>query len=246
MSEVMIGAILKTGLQVPSLAKGEHNKHGGFNYVGIDRFYEQVARVAMHNGLTWKAREVDARIVEVYGGKDREGNAKLSSAMLATYEFDIMHVSGEMMSAAFRITIVHPLQGAQTAGSAMSYAEKQFMREVFKVVTGEPDADATDSRVFEAGDGFGGFEQAPPPQAVATINGGVTTVAEDAGVYPAEELEKLMVGFLPLAKTEKQLNDYWLKNAEQLKVAEQENKPVYDRMVAAFKARKAEIKSKKG
>lgn len=242
MSKAIIEAVIKTGLDVPSLSKDETNKHGGFSYVGIDDFYEKVAKVALANGITWKAREIDVEVIEVMGSKGP------TNALMATYRFDMMHLSGEMMLDYFGITIMHPLQGAQTAGSAMSYAEKQFMREVFKVVTGEADADATDNRAFEADP----FSMAPtpkpsPPAKFVTPTVSLEHVADaiklvnESGDAPS--MEKLTLDFLPVAKTEKHLNDFWTKNADELKNMKEKDPPAYNRVLAAFKARKTELKA---
>lgn len=150
-------AIAATGLEIDPLEKGERNNHGGYSYASIDDFYRHVSAVAYSNGLSWSVREVSADVV-IIGEKVVGGNTTLTRAFQAKYNFDLYHESGASIEDFHAITILHPLQGAQTAGSAMSYAVKQFMRTTFSVVTGEPDADATDNSVFDLG-GSGGQRQ---------------------------------------------------------------------------------------
>jgi hypothetical protein len=53
-----------------------------------------------------------------------------------------MHESGAV-SAPMRRSLAMPITGPQTYGAAQSYVEKQFLRQVFKIPTGEKDADET-------------------------------------------------------------------------------------------------------
>lgn len=250
-AEVIV-AIIKTALAVPSLAKSERNDHGDYNYVSIDRFYDEVAREAMKNGLTWKAREISGGTVATPKGP--------ASAYMASYEFDLMHANGFIWANFFSISIMHPLQGAQTAGSAMSYAEKQFMREVFKVRTGEQDADATDSRAF---DGQLKIEIEPtarlhpnvveegrltlrndgPAVAKLTGRGEVVQLAPKQPEKKALDVQQLIEAFLPLAKTEEELTEYWVGNAALLEEEKRLNPEGYKHIKAAFAARKKEIAS---
>ena len=56
------------------------------------------------------------------------------------FEVVLIHVSG--LQIVMKISVPHGWQGAQTAGSASSYAVKTVLRAVFAVQTGEADADS--------------------------------------------------------------------------------------------------------
>jgi hypothetical protein len=127
-------AVVKTVREVPQLGKADRNQFAKYSYVSIDKYYEIVAKIAASNGLVWQPREVECEILP-NTGKD--------GAIKAVYAFDLYHEDGESRENYASFTIIHPIQGAQTAGSAMAYAEKLFMRSCFKVQTGEQDADAT-------------------------------------------------------------------------------------------------------
>ncbi len=132
-------AILKVQAGLGVLAKTETNPFAHFEYVSIDTYYKIVAAAATEAGLSWFCKEVNALIVTI-NGKD---------IFKFTYCFSLFHSDGHVVPMCDVITIYHQSQGAQTSGSAASYAEKLFMRKLFKVVTGEKDADATDSGAFE-------------------------------------------------------------------------------------------------
>lgn len=125
----IIDAILRVQGAVGQLGKEEFNPHGKYKFVSIDAYYAKVARVATQHGLSWICRCLGSTLF-------------FEKAIRFDYTFDLMHSSGATVKDAFTHPIIHPLQGAQTAGSALSYADKLFMRHVFHVVTGEQDADA--------------------------------------------------------------------------------------------------------
>jgi len=142
-------AVLKTQKDLGTLGKDDQNPFGNFSYVSIDKYYEVVAAAANKNGLSWFCHEVGSKPVMV------NPDAEKGMALKFDYLFTMFHSGGECVPSYDRISIYHPIQGAQTSGSAASYAEKLFMRKAFKVVTGEQDADAMD------GDAFGGGQTTP-------------------------------------------------------------------------------------
>lgn len=137
--------IIAVSCAVGSLDKSERNPHAKYNYVPIDDFYKEVARKAVECGLSWAVREVDC----VVAGSTQTRNGS-QPVFRYSYEFDMFDEDGNEVAAFSKLSILHPLQGPQTSGSAMSYAEKLMMRSTFKVVTGEKDADAVDPAVTNA------------------------------------------------------------------------------------------------
>lgn len=135
MTPNIAAAMIKIAQAVPQLGKADRNQFAKYNYVSIDKYYEGIAKLAAANGIMWQPREIHT-VIEKDVGKD--------GALRITYAFDLYHESGDCIEEFSKFTILHPIQGAQTAGSALSYADKLFMRSAFKVVTGEQDADASD------------------------------------------------------------------------------------------------------
>jgi hypothetical protein len=128
----IIAAILKTQCDILPLDKNEKNEYKDYFYASIDQYYLLVATKARENGLTWVMSETEAIVGHEYTKH--------------VYAVELQYKDGTTYPNYAQISVLHPLMGAQGAGSAMSYAEKIFMRMVFKVPTGEGDADATNPR----------------------------------------------------------------------------------------------------
>jgi hypothetical protein len=134
MTPNIASAMVRIAQAIPQIGKADRNQFARYNYVSIDKYYEAVAKIAAANGILWQPREVAHEIIPNVG---KDGSVK------TTYAFDLYHESGDLIEEFSKFTILHAIQGAQTAGSAASYADKLFMRTAFKVITGEEDADAT-------------------------------------------------------------------------------------------------------
>ena len=122
-------ALFATALDISKnpLVKDVENKFAKFKYVPIDAYYNAIPKIALKHGLFWRCREQEVTA---------EGKT-----IFFKFSFDLLHKSGSGVENFDTVTIHHPAQGPQTAGSARSYAEKLFMRTVFKVVTGEKDSE---------------------------------------------------------------------------------------------------------
>lgn len=151
----IIQSIIQVAKRTPDLRKESVNKHGGYNYVSIDEYYENIARIALDHGLNWHLSETASALEQVETAKG------FTYVVKTTYSVSIMHEDGDYWPDYTQITVWHPLQGAQTAGSSLSYADKCFMRSIFKIATGEGDADETDSSLR----GYSAQREQPrPPQ----------------------------------------------------------------------------------
>lgn len=257
-------AIKAAALAMPSLRKGERNAHGNYAYVSIDDYFEQAAKVAHTHGLTWAVRETGSELV-VVGEKQVGGKAVPQWAMKFTYEVDLMHDSGVRIEEFFSASIIHPLQGAQTAGSAMSYVAKLFMRNTFSIVTGEKDADATAPGFVEEDPfGLGATTPAPAPQKAPAPPKSQRSGGAADGYYtgdPNEKMEldradalaaaedrvehelrlKLAMDWIGACKTEQELRAYWVQNEAEFKKIEAFDKKDYEKLVGAFKERKGAL-----
>ena len=138
LSKATSALLLKIASEIPNLEKENENKFGKYSYVSIDDYYSKVASIANKHGVGWVCRETQCDF------------RKEDNAVIFTYGFDLYSSNGEYIEDFTNFTVVHPIQGAQSSGSAASYAEKMFMRTVFKVRTGEQDADATDPNELKA------------------------------------------------------------------------------------------------
>lgn len=132
MSTEIIDAIHSLRSKMKRMGHDADNAHASYGYVSIDKYYEHVAKMITAEGLVWRVREHNYEIVIGTTGK---ANAKV------TYKYDLYKGSSSMEDYT-QVTILLPITGAQTTGSAVSYAEKVFMRTLGCVPTGEEDADA--------------------------------------------------------------------------------------------------------
>lgn len=222
----IVKAVVKTRQDVGTLGKGTLNPHGNYKYVSIDRYYETVADAASKNGLMWVIREDDITL---------NANMGKTGVLQARYVIDIYHDSGEMIESFSAISILHPIQGAQTIGSAMSYVDKVFMRQTFAVATGEKDIDADATNP-------GDLDIKPAPNAAAKP-------AEKTIDLPGEEgnwdmVEQIFVHFIPTAKTYDELKEFWNAdiNTNALNHLKTGSPDQYARVVEAFKIRAKQLK----
>ena len=130
----VIEAIKNVRSKMVSLKQDSENKHGGYNYVSIDTYYEKVSKVATEAGVVWRTRELTFDLVPNQGkGKDR-------TYVQSKFAFDVYYGSSSIEDY-MSVTVFSPYDGPQTTGQLFSYADKVFMRVAFCVSTGEKDAD---------------------------------------------------------------------------------------------------------
>lgn len=130
----LIQKIAKTSLALGPLGKNDRNPHHKYAYVSIDSYYEAVPTLAAENGVFWTTTEED--VSDTPSGEIR-----------TKYRFDVYDLESDKAEdrLTIMISVTHPFQGAQTSGASFSYAEKVFMRSLFKIVSGEPDSDGLDA-----------------------------------------------------------------------------------------------------
>jgi hypothetical protein len=179
--EEIAKAIIAAQLAMPSLRKEDTNAYGGYSYVSIDDYLAAIPKVAAQHGLFWITRETECQVI------GEKGNH-----LAYTFVLDLGHSSGAFFPEYGRITVVHPIQGAQTAGSALAYGEKMLTRFLFKVVTGEQDADATDNSKQESL----GQEQKPAKFELKPVHAPPMTRDEavERGLIPKREPAEIIGG----------------------------------------------------
>lgn len=126
-------SIIRVMAQIKQLGTDERNEHGKYRYVSVDKFYSMIGPMMAEAGIALLIDETDSEVKE-----GKSGNPWL----FAHYALAFMHEDGSI-SAPMRRSLAMPINGPQTYGAAQSYIEKQFLRQVFKIPTGEHDADET-------------------------------------------------------------------------------------------------------
>jgi len=181
-----------------------------------------VGKVAAKHGLTWVLKVVNFEHLP---------NLGKSGAINFTYNVDIFHSSGDEKLNFTSLNILHPIQGAQSAGSAMSYADKIFMRQLFKVETGEQDADATNPNDLN------GKPEAPKAEAPKPA-----LSKEDEETLVAW-IDTTIKTFLPDVRTDDELKGFWSDNKNgAIKRVRDFSEEAYNGLLSAFTARRNELK----
>lgn len=118
---------------VETIARNEYNSHGRYPYASVDKFYELVQPEMVKAGILIQPVEMMAVESEVDG----------QIIITLRYAFRFIHRSG--------IVYFNPEEqkeikirwgGPQTYGAAQSYVHKFYLRGLFTIATGDPDADA--------------------------------------------------------------------------------------------------------
>lgn len=127
-------AIVAVKASVIQLGYDEKNVHANYPYVSVDKFYHQIGRKMAEAGLLTVMDEVHTEIRV----RESSGKSGTSAWLHAQYAIYLVHASGATWGP-LRRKIVVVASGPQAYGSAQSYLEKQFLRALFKIPTGERD-----------------------------------------------------------------------------------------------------------
>ena len=168
-------AIASAMAEIQPVAKDRKNSHQGYDFASIDAFMQLCRPILAKHGLHPNVDCVSSDIVSV-GNKTWASNA---------YRITMRHSSGEATEPAG--THVHlPLTGAQTSGSAQSYAVKQYLRGLLLISTGDKD----DADLAPAGPDEGYDATPAEPQSLGDQWTAWTdwAVAQIAACKTAEEL----------------------------------------------------------
>lgn len=250
--DVLTKAVLEVTRKIGTLGKAALNPHGGYKYVSIDKFYETVGRTAAEEGLSWTLREISIQIMPEVGK---------TGAVRVTYAVDLMMETGWRLPNYSCVSIIHPIQGAQTMGSAMSYADKVAMRQMFKVPTGERDIDAdeTDNRAldpapknkppvsFDLDDVPGAIEPGAKINTPSSdINLDLDTPSKPKIETPSDDadwdvVEQAFKTFMPTARTKEELQFFWSDNVALITKLQKQHPEMHKRVVGFFTERKKQL-----
>lgn len=126
----LAAALCKVSASVRQLGKSERNQFAKYDFVSVDKFYAVVGSLMAEQGVHCIPDCADSEVI---------ANAKTGKPLLRErWAFTLLHESGEVAGPYHR-TVTVPAEGAQAHGSSESYAQKQFLRGVFRVPTGDKD-----------------------------------------------------------------------------------------------------------
>lgn len=125
--EAIAKAINQVTKAVQRISKDSQNEHHKYKFAGIDAFYEAVRDHLSDAGLSIICTEDSANL---------SPDGKTLKMQLS---FILVHESGATWLTPIKRTIYTQYGGAQSCGTALSYAEKFVMRGLFKIPTGDAD-----------------------------------------------------------------------------------------------------------
>jgi hypothetical protein len=170
--------------KIKMLGVDDKNQHGGYNYVSVDKFFDHVGRLMAEADIFDLIDEVST-VSEKKEAVDSYGKAKVSAWLTCTYDIFLFHASGAQFGP-IRRTVQVQASGPQSYGSGMSFVEKYFLRGLFKIPTGEKDAD--DHPVDGLPEAVA-VKTAIKPKAAAPIQ--ATMIAEESELARVGMMEKL-------------------------------------------------------
>lgn len=132
----IVKAISAIKATVEAVKKSQKNQHGGYMFASTDDIYAAVARKMGEVGYHVHAFEEQCEIVRV----EKEG--KTVQWLHAAYSFMHATETDTWSHPKDRRTLYIQVTGPQTFQAAQSYAEKAYLRSLFKLPTGDMDLDA--------------------------------------------------------------------------------------------------------
>lgn len=193
--------------QVQKLSKDDRNAHGNYSFASIDKFLDACRPILAAHGL-------HPNIDGVASDTFMAGSNKLWGKF--SYRISMHHQSGESTEPS-GMDVMLPLTGAQTSGSAQSYALKQYLRGLLMISTGEKD----DVDWKQQAD-----------------DDGVMAAVPEVSTKTPQDLEAEIKG----KKTLVALNQWNQKNAAEITRLQSENPDVFNRLYSVFLEREKEIK----
>lgn len=136
MHSSIVQAICRVKQSLEAVRKTQRNGHGGYQFASTDDIYAALTKKMGEVGLVILAVEDSAEIVRV------EKDGKTVQWLRATYGFVLATHEATYQHPNMRRTLFIQVTGPQTFQAAQSYAEKSFLRSLFKLPTGDMDLDA--------------------------------------------------------------------------------------------------------
>jgi len=192
--------------EVQKLPKDDRNEHGNYSFASIDKFLDACRPILAAHGL-------HPNIDGVASDTFMAGSNKLWGKF--SYRISMHHESGESTEPS-GMDIMLPLTGAQTSGSAQSYALKQYLRGLLMISTGEKDDPD--------------FSQPAPSDGVMAAVPEVSTKTPEALEAEVKTIKTLVA-----------LNQWNQDNAAQIIRLQKENPNAFNRLYSIWEEKQKEI-----
>ncbi len=137
----IVKAICQIQATMGSVHKSNRNAHGGYNYSSADDIYAALTRKMGEVGLCIVSLEDQCEIKRIET-KDAKGDTKISQWAHMEFSFVLATEDATWTDKRAKRTLYIQVTGAQTFQAAQSYAEKAYLRSLFKIPTGDLDLDS--------------------------------------------------------------------------------------------------------
>jgi hypothetical protein len=127
MPKSVAARVVAAARNIKKLHHDKRNDYQSYNYTSVDNFYEAVGPIIAEAGLFIVVDEVAATVDK--------------GMLTSNYEIYLVSEEGDSYGPIRRQATVKAA-GPQSYASAQSFAEKYFLRQIFKIPTGEADADS--------------------------------------------------------------------------------------------------------
>lgn len=134
-------AIAQVQEHMSSVARDGRNAHGGYDFASTDAIYAALSVKMGQAGLTIVTLE-DEPEIKIIESTDRQGNPKKQQWCKFKFTFVLATADGTWTDDRLSRSLFIQVLGPQTFMAAQSYAEKSFLRSLFKIPTGDLDLDA--------------------------------------------------------------------------------------------------------
>jgi hypothetical protein len=124
-----------------AVRKSQRNQQGGYMFASTDDIYASVTKLMGEAGLSVICLENSCEIKRF----EQEKNGEKKTVQWGHFEFSFVLASADgstWQHPSLKRTVYVQILGAQTFQAAQSYAEKAFLRSLFKLPTGDMDLDS--------------------------------------------------------------------------------------------------------
>ena len=153
----IVKAICRIQTSLGAVAKSNRNAHGGYNFASADDIYAALTRKMGEVGLAIISLEDQCEIKRIEIQTDK--GPKITQWAHMEFSFVLATEEATWTDKRAKRTLYIQVTGAQTFQAAQSYAEKAYLRSLFKIPTGDmdldsmPQADNEDDLVALSGNG---------------------------------------------------------------------------------------------
>lgn len=146
------GSIIRAISQIMSVtgavSKSQHNHHGNYKFASTDDIYATLTRKMGEVGLVILLTELSSEVVRI-DTTDKDGKPKITQWLKVKYQFWLATDKDTWTHPTNVRTLFIQVTGPQTFQAAQSFAEKSYLRSLFKIPTGDLDLDAMPQSEFE-------------------------------------------------------------------------------------------------